>query len=614
MPMQVPTFTDAMDQVKSTDLPSARFTTQANPDAFGAGPAQAKFQQASMTTMGDAVQAFKEQKDRANQIKHIQDFTQLSQLNTNIKTQVSQMKGQDAFAAPDIAKQMWSDGISGIQDSLVGQDQKLNFAKTAADQWDDLNKSVQMHVTSESQNFDDQTTQAGIDQARNAAVVNAGDDEQVAKNLDVQKQLIDGWAERKGIPADSDIYKNKLSAEQSATHLGVIHQRLQSGMDDAAQEYYDGHKDGMSAADVEHAESALDASKVVGESSDQFDKIIADPNFKYSDGSLNLEKIRGQVMDQAKEDGISDQHALRILTQVRAMGNEYNRDRYHKISANERSFANEVIQAKQSGQSLQDALKLAPKWGYDSYDIAQKQSYVQKSYEPPTEDQPIAHEQLREGIQDGTVELADIDRAKDQGQISAQAWANLRQVKLKTAADGSDPAAKRTDAMIKDLAQQKIGNDKNSMAQFMYAVGQKAQGKSPDEKMVIAKQELENAPDPKAGFFSKLFGGGSRPQYQMDAEAAQGQQTAQGAIYADLGYKQVQAVASGMSGGGFQKEQNPEAHLQAFANDLGVKYEDLKVGQPANNAIISLHNKGKLVTPDTVRQVLAKHPDGKWGW
>lgn len=610
MAITVPTFTDAMQQPKQDVLPSARVSTSAPAEAFGGGESAQRVGQAELGMTKDITDMYKEQQDRANQIAHIQMDTQASELQTNIQTSISKLKGSDAFGAPDIAQQMWTKGIDDIKANAIGNDQKMAIEKSSSQRWEDLNKSVQGHVATESQNFDDQTTQSGIDQARNNAVLNAGDDNQVSQQLGLQHQLVDGWALRKGVPKDSDIYKDKLTTEMSATNLGVIHARLQSGMDDAAQKYYDQNKSFMSAADMLNAENAIDASKVTGEANDIFGDIQsgnAGKGMKYSDGTFNGEAIRKYVEDQTKSDGMSDQRGLKILSQVKAQVAEANRDRYHQISANERDFANEVITNRKNGIGLQDALKAAPKWGHDAYDIAQKQAFIQKTYEPPAETKAIAHEQLREGIQNGSVELADLDHEFNKGNINAEDWAGLRQLKMKTAADGTDPMMKATDNNIKAMVQKSFGNDKEQIANFQYVLNQKAQGKSADEKMTIAQEELKKVPDPDSWFW------GSMSKSQSDYKTMQAQSTAQGQMYQDIGFKQAQAISSGMTGGtSLDKNPNPEAHVQAFANTLGVKYEDMKVGTPVNNAIQALRAKGKIVSPQSVQKVLQKYPDGNW--
>lgn len=615
MAFSVPTFDEPMQQVQPAQLPGPRVSTTAPADAFGDGPSQAKLNDAAMGLAKTGVDIALEQKDRANQLAHIQADTALSQAQTQIQVDVSKMKGANAVGAGDYANSKMQEAIDNIQGGLTGRIQQQAFSVTAGQRMADLNKSTQLHMASEFQNFQDQTYQSGMDQAHTSAVVNAGDDFQVQQQLGIQHQLVDGWAKVKGIPqknpdgSDNPIYMDKLQTATSSTKLGVIHARLEAGQDEGAQKFFDDNKKSMTGADLTNALNALDASKVISESSDLFQDVLADKQFKYSDGSLNGEAIRKYVMDNT--DGMSDQRKLKVLSQVKAQGAEYNRDRYHQMAANERSFGDQVIQARQNGASLQDALKLAPKWGYDAYDIAQKQAFIQKTYEPPTETKVIAHEQLREGINNGAVELSDIDRARDQGSINNDDWASLRQQKLKVAADGTDPNIKRVDGLIKDAAVKSFGSDKDALAQFQYVVGQKAQGKSADEKWAIAQDELKKVPDPTNGFWGNLFNH-KTTQYKADAAALEGQSTATGVMYQDIGFKQAQAMSAGITGAQFARDKNPAANVQAFANTLGMKYEDLKVGQPANNAIQSLISKGKLVTPQSVQKVLQRYPDGNW--
>lgn len=593
-----------MNQVKPEALPGTRVAVGSPADAFG-GPSLEKVGAAGMAAGKDVTDYATQQQDMANQVAHLQADTAASQLQTQIQVGVSKMKGQDAFQAPDYADQQWKDGVAKIQDGLQGQTQRMAFAATASQRYQDLNKSVQLHVASESQNFVNQTVQSSIDQAHSSAVANAGDDAQVQQNIGIQSQAMEKWAQINGVPIDSDIYKQKLTTETSATMLGVIHARLQSGLDEPAQKFFDANKENMSAADILNAENALDASKVVGESSDLFDDIQSQKGFKFSDGSINGEAVRKYVMEQAKDEGTSDQKALKVLTQVKAMTAEYNRDRYHQIAANERDFANEVVQGRQQGMSLQDALKAAPKWGHDAYDIAQKTAFINATYAPPASTKAIAHEQLKEGVQDGSVQLADLDRSLEKGDINAEDWAGLRQLKLKTAADGTDPQSKYNDSLINSMAAKSIGNDKESLAQFKYVLGQKTQGMSPDQKLAVAQEELKKVPDPNAWLW------GTVSKYKQDATQIEGKNTATGAMYEDIGFKQAQAISSGLTGQS-GRAANPAEHVQAFATSLGLKYEDLKIGQPANNAIQSLTAKGFPVTPKNVQWVLHKNKDGDW--
>jgi len=145
------------------------------------------------------------------------------------------------------------------------------------------------------------------------------------------------------------------------------------------------------------------------------------------------------------------------------------------------------------------------------------------------------------------------------------------------------------------------------MAQFQYVLAQKSEGKSPQEKLAIAQDELKKVPDPNAYFWGKT------QQFKLDATQMQGQDTALGGIYKDVGYQQAQAMASGFTQSNPNSRiKDPSQGMHQFASSIGLKYEDLKTGQPANNAIQSLISKGKQVTPQAVQSVLKIYPDGNW--
>lgn len=605
MALSVPTFTDPMQQVKPDGLPSVRVDTTAPADAFGSGQSQKDLNSAEMNLGKTVTDYAQDQRDKADQVAHVAADTQASQLQTQIQVNVSKMKGQDAFVAPDYAEQAWKEGVDKIRSSLNGRNQQMAFDKSTAERYDTLNKSVQTHVSQQSQEFADQTTQAGLEQAKNNAAINSGDDHQVAQNADLTKQLVDGLAARKGWSQDSEIYKDKLQSELSSLHSVVIQERLSAGLDQPAKEYFEANKDQMTAHDLLKSENALESGEIISKSTDIFNGVQTQKGLRYSDGSVNGEAVRKFTM--AQTEGMSDQKQLKVLAQVKAQVAEYNRDRYHQLSANERSFADEVISARQNNMPLNQALTIAQKWGYDAYDMAQKSAFIQSTYAPPAATKAIAHEDLKEGIQAGTVELSDIDRAYNHGDLNAEDWANLRQTKIKTAADGTDPQMKYTDGLIKQMANKAIPKDPEAQAQFQYILNQKSQGKTADEKLAIAQDELKKVVVSPGWLWNTTDN-----KFKADAQAAQGANTATGQMYQDIGFKQAQAISQGLGGNQFTRDANPAAHIQAFANTLGVKYDDLKVGQPTNNAIRSLQAKGKAVTPETVQKVLQKYPDGNW--
>lgn len=601
----VPTYTDPMDQVKQEALPNVRSQIDAPAEAFGGGQSAKDLESSELGVAKDVTDVAQEFRNRADQTAHLAADTAASQLQTQIQVNVANMKGQDAFAAPDYAEKAWNDGVQKIRSGLNGPNQQLAFDKTSGSRFQDLNKSVQMHVNDQGNAYADQTDQAAIEQARTQAVVNAGDDSVIGKNIELQKASVDNWASRHGIPQDSPAYANKLMSEMSATHRDVVQAKLEAGLDDDAKEYLSNNKDSMTSADFLHAQGALENSEVIGTSQDMFQDVLSKPGMKYGDGTLNGEAIRKYVMENTPD--MSSEKQLKVLSQVKAQGAEYNKDRYHTIQNNELDFTNNVVSDRKNGVPIDQAMLRVGSAATGAYDAALKTAFIQKTYAPPEATTVMIHEQLKEGIKNGTVGLDNIDAAMKTGDIGPTEWAELRQLQLKTAADGIDPISKDANKNIQDMAKDKFGSSKEKIDQFNYVLDKKTAGQSPAQKLITAQEELKNVPDPAPWAFFDV------PKYKVDYQGIQNQTKAVGAIYNDLGYKQAQAISSGMTKGNpYQRNTDPSENIHSFADSLGVKYEDLKVGTPTNNAVQSLMSKNKQVTPNSVQMVLKKYPDGNW--
>ena len=610
----VPTPASDNQPIQQAAMPNVQFNVNAPAEAFGAGQSTQNAQAASLGLMKTAIDVGQQARQRADEVAGIQADTAASKLQTDIQVKISKMKGQDAFAAPEYADKTWNDGVDEIKQGLNGNNQQMMFDKISSSRYMELNKSVQMHVAQQGEAFDDQTTQSGIDQARTAAVVNSGDNQRVQSELQNTQELVSGWAVRKGIPEDSPIFKNKLTQEISATHRDVIQAKLESGLDDDASDYFKEHKTEMTAADVLHADGAIENSEVSSKATDVFNDIRADKSMIFADGTMNLEKVRQKIMNEQPGDDedatdLSDKRKLKVLTLVKAMGKEFNVDRYHAMAEHERSFVNEVSQDRKANVPLTEALLSVGKYAIDSHDADLKTAFIQSTYAPPKDSDVQAHEALHEGIQNGTASLDDVDRAFYKNhEINATDWQNLRQLKMKTETDGTDPIAKINNKRIEDLAVSTFGKDKSKIDDFMYVLHTQGAGKNPQELWAMAQDEVKKVPPTGGSWYNSDV-----PKSVNDATQLKAKDTVVGAMENDIGYGPVQAISSGANPQNrFKKTADPTSDVQAFAGALGMKYSDLKAGQPANSAIQSLMNKGKQVTPDAVRKVLDKYPDGNW--
>lgn len=599
----VPSFSDPSQQVKPQALPNVQLNVNPSAEAFGGGQSQQNLANAT-ENMGRAfVDVAQEQRARADQIAHIQADTQASQLQTQIQLKVANMKGQDAFGAPDVADQMWQEGISKIRGNLNGQNQQLAFDQTSATRYQDLNKSVQMHVNQQGNEFADQTDQSAITQATNEAVVNAGDNSIVGTNLLRIEDLTQNYARRHGIPEDSDVYKELLTKNLSSAHRDVIQAKLEAGLDNDAKDYFRDNKVEMQAGDVLHAATALDGAEVIGQGRDMWDKISSMPGMKFQDGSLNVEKMRSAMQIEMDSEDMSDRRQEQIMSFVKQRGREYNVDRNRQAMDLERSFVNAGIQARQNGQSREEADSLVSKFGSDPYDQMMKRDTLDKLYAPPTKSDNQTYMAIWTGIQDGTVTKPMIDQAQLSNKINGTDSRDLLKEYYKAQQDGADPRARITWGWINERVKQQIP-DKDAAADFMRALKTDTLNKTPEEVEQRYNQLLKVAPG--TGWFGSNFR--ADRQYQTEAKQLEDSSAQWGNARSALGDKQTDAIGSAVMY--MKQSQNYNVKdVNEFANVFGG-VDNIKKGTPVNNAIVSLQVSGQFPTPTNIKAVLDRYPDG----
>lgn len=152
-------------------------------------------------------------------------------------------RGKDAFSLPDEIGQQFSDQAANVRKALSNDRQRLAFDRATENRRRNVNTTLSRHVFSESEKLDDLETEASVKNAQSAAIANYTDNQRVSEEISRQVATITLNAKRKGIPLDSDVYKNRVSEAISATHAGVINRYLSSGQDRAARVYFEGSGD-----------------------------------------------------------------------------------------------------------------------------------------------------------------------------------------------------------------------------------------------------------------------------------------------------------------------------------------------------------------------------------
>lgn len=588
--------------VQQAGIPNVHLGADAPIDAFGGGSTLSALGDATEKVGQSALDIATEQKQKADQIAFMSADGQLSALQTQLQVNTSKMLGKDAMGAPDYVQQQWSDGVQQIQDGLSNDSQRMAFARSTNSRWDELNKSVQVHVAGQMQQFDDNETSAYLATSRNAAVLNSDDDDKIQSELDRQKAVLSEWADRKGIPQDSPIFTDKLTDQISGTNAQVISARLDKDDPDnvaQAQDYFDAHKDQMNASDVLTAQKAIESAETASMGMAAWNQVSG---MKLSNGMPDEASMESSIMSR---DDLSDERKLSIIQFVKARAKEQVVQNNMEDASNDRDFMNSAIQARQQGVSLQDALKLPSQFAKDDYDQANKSDAIQKIYAPPSESDPNTYLHLWSSIQGGTADKQAINDALSKNQINVKDFRDLQEEYYKNVNEGKNPITQEAWKRVDAMADSQFGSDRQSKEQFMYALHTQTQGQPPEQIINSAQANLKSVPG--SGIFGSDFFGTTK--WKADVQRLDAQNTAWGKVYGDVGADTTKAIGAGALYTG--KPSWGLNDVDSFAQSFGG-YNNIKTGTPANNAMQSLMKRGQLVTPANVKAVLDKYSDGKY--
>lgn len=605
-------------QVTEQALPNVRVNTDASPEAFGGGASAQQVSAASQSLASKAQDYFVEQQRQANITAVSAAESKAQEVKTDLQLKTSQMLGQSAFGAPDVAAKEWKESTDKIRESLTNDAQKAAFDAKARDHWNELDRSVRVHTTSEYKRFADDSSKSNIALAQNSAVLNANDDLLVARQLDRIKGTFTEYANRNGIAeknadgSENSIYQQGLVSALSKAHSGVIEARIEKGLDAQAVDYFEKNKASMSAEDQSIATKKIEAVKEVSENISAYQDL---KQYKLSDGRTPDEAKMERVI-MARTD-LSNEKKLKMVQFVKAKAGNDHQNMLQSDKAMDESFKNSVIKLKKSGGSLEDALKKAPNFSYDENDQRLKEEFVRDMWAgKDVRSDPATLVALHDSIDEGTATKAQIDNAVKNKVISGSDWVSLRDKWHNSEIEGKNPEQKRANESVHLLAKEKFGSDKEGMDAFISEVYSSSQGKSAAEKVKIAQDKLKADESSVSRFWSKIpFIGGmeipgtGQAQYKTDQEKRSANYISVGKFHQDLGVDTYKAIEQGAIRSG-SKKSGPEA-----VNDLSIAfggYDKIKPGTPVHNAIQSIMKHGFAPTEQRIRDALKRYPNGRF--
>lgn len=365
-----------------------------------------------------------------------------------------------------------------------------------------------------------------------------------------------------------------------------------------AQALLEGVKSQLSPTDYAHLQSQLDGKQLEDTMHSVWNRVQGD-SFQLPDGTSDREKISNYVASL----GLPPEKEDKVRGYVLARAGEQDQENQQQAAADQYKFTNQVLQIQKQGGTLDDALKLIPQYADDNSSQADFQKLAVRIFsKPDVKTDPVKFVELWNGLHDKTLNSADVTQAYQRDQLSGSDFRNLMETNYNVAHKDDEFYQKETVDRIKELAEAQFGQgNKQAQAQYLYSVLSASRGKSPEETWKTANDLLKG--DPNTG----IKGWIQTDQWKTDLSNRDATNLMWGQLHSDVGQAQVRAIGKGVLSTG-KKSWGP-SDVQRFADSFGG-YDQIKKGTPVNNAINSLIQNRKLVTPGTVKRVLKTYPDG----
>ena len=271
--MQVPG--PYQSQVAPTVTGQPRANESAPLENFGGGRAAEEASGAVQGLLKTTNDIYVEQKRAADNAVGQDVYARLTQkkndLIYNPKSGAMTKKGQDALNVVNDFGKQFDDYSNDVASTLQNDDQRRQFEHFKRVVGDELNGQLTRYTYGESQNLQTEIANTALQTAKDDAILNYHEPGKIQESLDLQDNLIRNSLSKQGLP--SEVIDQKVAAAKSSTLSGVIDRMLVNGQDSQAKEFYDQHKDRLTATDAVAVEKSLESGSMRGESQKKADEI-----------------------------------------------------------------------------------------------------------------------------------------------------------------------------------------------------------------------------------------------------------------------------------------------------------------------------------------------------
>jgi hypothetical protein len=495
----------------------------------------------------------------------------------------------------------YGDIFKKYSESLDNDRQKTMFNKLAESHYATEREGVIRHEATQMRESYRNSLEANITQRVNDAA-RYSEPKDVLKAIGESVSVLDSGMKKMGAD-DATITQKKQDLAGN-----IVKNSVSALLDNdfaKAKSVFDAAKPYINSDTAADIEKTLKGKQMLVNAQTAWDKM---KGFSLSDGLPDVSKMEKTVSGM----GLQPEEEEKMLDYVRAKAGERARNINQKRDANDRAFFNEAIGAKKNNIEIEDALKLAGRFGFDNYDIAQKEDAIRKIYTKDAETNPEIYMSLWEGVQDRSVTKEDIDTAKTKGRISVADWQGLRKEYYKSQFDTNDPRVKQAYERVKLLADEKLPQKKEKAA-FLYDVSVETAGMKPEEIIATANEKLKNVSGSTIAAIP-FFGTWRRSTvaYKNDIKKRDEEMNKLGQLSLSIGDDVVDGIGTGLVMAGKERSSESIAEfVQAYATkDDTTGLQTFIQDTPVSRAARTLRKNGKLINHDTIKRFLEKYPTG----
>lgn len=297
---RVPRLPSLDNQVSDAKMPGVRFSTDAPLAAFGGGESANAVSNAAQNLLGTVTKMSQQYTEQANEARTKDYYAKLNRKKNELMYGYNgadgqrvpgamDKKGADAFSVMEDLGPRFDEIADELESELSNDAQRQMAQKIRQSERMSFDDTLQKHVHNESNKYQDDVDKSAEMSSRNDAVLNYQNPGAVQKNIEMQKMLVAGRAERMGMAGNAEYIDSETRRVVGQTHAEVIQRMLANKDDRGAKAYYEDVKQEMDAKHLGALDKMVKEGSLLGESQRVAGQFMAEHP---DDPKKVLEKIR----------------------------------------------------------------------------------------------------------------------------------------------------------------------------------------------------------------------------------------------------------------------------------------------------------------------------------